>query len=330
MLARFVALHGYDLRDHVRELAGQGDPDVSARVKADYRATMAALHLDYIHTWTAWAHARHEITRNQAHGSPANLLDVYAAADIPETEMFGSTAFAIPGFRREASEIDGAGRPFIAHEFATSAAHVMGKRLVSSETFTWLREHFHESPSEMKPELDQLFLAGVNHIFYHGTAYSPADAPWPGWLFYASTQVNSRNPLWHELPAVNAYITRAQSLLQSGAADNDLLLYWPVHDLWHSAPDLRAPDGIDWSSEQPFGRISRELTARGYTHDFISDEQLEATRYEKGELQTAGGRYQALLVPPTAHMPVATLQHLLDLAHSGARRCASRPHPPTS
>ena len=27
-------------------------------------------------------------TRNQAHGSPGNLLDIYAAADIPETEMF--------------------------------------------------------------------------------------------------------------------------------------------------------------------------------------------------------------------------------------------------
>jgi hypothetical protein len=28
-------------------------------------------------------------TRNQAHGAPVNLLDFYALADIPETEMFG-------------------------------------------------------------------------------------------------------------------------------------------------------------------------------------------------------------------------------------------------
>lgn len=53
----------------------------------------------------------------------------------------------------------------------------------------------------MKPEIDQLFLAGINHVIYHGTAYSPADAPWPAWLFYASTHANSRNPLWRELPA---------------------------------------------------------------------------------------------------------------------------------
>ena len=319
VLARFASANGYDLRDQVRALAGEGDPDMSARVKADYRVTLAALHLEYIRAWTTWAHMRHELSRNQAHGSPGNLLDVYAAADIPETEAFGSTAFAIPGFRREASEIDRPGRPFIAHEFAASAAHVSGKPLVSSETFTWLREHFHESPSEMKPELDQLFLAGVNHIFYHGTAYSPPDAPWPGWLFYASTQANSRNPLWRDLAAVNAYIARSESLLQSGSADNDLLLYWPVHDLWHSAPDLRPPDGIDWSIEQPFGRISRELTTRGYTHDFVSDEQLAAARYEKGEIRSAGGRYRALLIPSTGHMPAATLRHVLDLAQAGAR-----------
>ena len=34
------------------------------------------------------AAARGILTRNQAHGSPGNLLDLYALADIPETEMF--------------------------------------------------------------------------------------------------------------------------------------------------------------------------------------------------------------------------------------------------
>ena len=38
-------------------------------------------------------------------------------------------------------------------------------------------------------------LDGINHIFYHGTVYSPQDAPWPGWLFYASTQYNPDQPV---------------------------------------------------------------------------------------------------------------------------------------
>ena len=65
----------------------------------------------------------------------------------------------------------------------------MGKPLASSETLTWLRENFREAPAAAKPQLDRLFAAGINHIFYHGTVYSPADAEWPGWFFYASTQL---------------------------------------------------------------------------------------------------------------------------------------------
>lgn len=87
-----------------------------------------------------------------------------------------------------------------------------------SETFTWLREHFCESPAQMKLEIDQLFLAGINQIFYHGTAYSPDHAPLPGWLFYASIQANPRNPLWQHFAAVNGFIARCQSLPQIGGA----------------------------------------------------------------------------------------------------------------
>lgn len=58
---------------------------------------------------------------------------------------------------------------------------------MASETCTWLEEHFKETLALAKPEIDKLFVNGVNHIFYHGISYSPANAEWPGWLFYAST-----------------------------------------------------------------------------------------------------------------------------------------------
>ena len=80
--------------------------------------------------------------------------------------------------------------------------------------------------------MDDLFLSGVNHVFYHGTCYSPDEAGWPGWLFYASTQMNPRNSIWHDVPALNDYVARCQSILQSGKSDNDVLLYWPIYDFW--------------------------------------------------------------------------------------------------
>ena len=39
--------------------------------------------------WRGWAGRRGRIVRNQAHGSPASILDLYAASDIPETEGVG-------------------------------------------------------------------------------------------------------------------------------------------------------------------------------------------------------------------------------------------------
>ncbi len=319
--AKFLALHGYDILDHAAELNGQGDPDTVARIKADYRTTLGALHLDYLNTWVAWAHSLGQTARNQAHGAPGNLLDLYAAADIPETEIFGSIPFPIPGFRRDPAEVGNPGHPPIIHRFASSAAHVMGKPLASSETFTWLREHFHGSPSEMKPELDELFLAGINHVYFHGDAYSPADAPWPGWLFYASTQFNTRNPLWRDLgDSLNAYIARAQSLLQAGRPDNDLLVFWPADDLWHNpaGQQIQLTVHAKWLGESRTGKLMEELVAKGFSFDLISDAQLALTRVEHGRVQTPGGRYRMIVVPQADHMSVETLHHLVTLANAGA------------
>src|SRR6185369_6923334 len=85
-LDEFRALNGYDLNEHAVELMGSKpvDADTLSRLKGDYRRTLAKLHLDYVRAWVDWSHARGSIAREQAHGAPANLLDLYAAADIPE------------------------------------------------------------------------------------------------------------------------------------------------------------------------------------------------------------------------------------------------------
>ena len=76
-------------------------------------------------------------------------------------------------------------------KYASSAAHIAGKTYTSSETFTWLTEHFRTSLSQCKPDMDLMFVSGVNHMFFHGTPYSPKEAEWPGWLFYASINYES-------------------------------------------------------------------------------------------------------------------------------------------
>ena len=63
---------------------------------------MSELLLDnFLRPWTEWAHSHGAKTRNQDHGSPANLIDAYAAVDIPECEGFGLSDFGIKGLRKD-------------------------------------------------------------------------------------------------------------------------------------------------------------------------------------------------------------------------------------
>jgi len=318
----FAALHGYDIQDHAAELMGQKplDPAQLARLKGDYRATLAKLHLDYLQEWIRWSHEHGFIVRNQSHGAPANLLDLYGAVDIPETETFGSTPFPIPGLRREWTSSRDLPDPLVLR-MASSAAHVMGHPLVSSETCTWLREHWQEALSFTKPEIDRLFTTGINHILYHGAVFSPQDAAWPGWLFYASTQFNPNNTWWGDFAALNAYVGRVQTVLQAGKPDNDVLLYWPFADVIADADGLMKQYGVHdrkWLTGSAFEKNATELLKAGYSIDYISDDQLQHTRVEGGALVAhGGGRYKAVVIPATKFMPVETLSKLLVLQQGG-------------
>jgi hypothetical protein len=324
--AAFQEMNGYDIQKYAAALAGEHslDEDTRSRLKGDYRRTLAKLHLDYVNAWVKWAHEEGFKARNQAHGSPGNLLDLYGAVDIPETESYGLTALPIVGLRGDAIgvNIDPDPPSVTIGRFASSAAHVMGKPLISSETLTWLRENFRESPAAAKPQLDRLFAAGINHIFYHGTVYSPADAQWPGWFFYAATQLTPSNPLWDDFGAMHAYVARVQSVLQAGAPDNDILLYWSFDDVVEHSAGLMEHYGVHenkWLTEAPAGRMAAKLLQAGYSFDFVSDAQLRLLTVHKGQIVAPGGRYRVLVVPATRRMPVETLERLRDLVRLGAR-----------
>ena len=318
---RFEQKNNYDLRNYLPNLLDSAK--LNSYIKADYRRTLADFHLDYIEQWSNWSHQKGWITRNQAHGAPGNLLDLYAASDIPETETFGSRKFKIPGIRyvAENNSTSEPPNPLIL-KFASSAAHVNGKNLVASETGTWLREHYKSSLSQVKPEIDELFFSGINHVFYHGNAYSPKEAEWPGWMFYASTHFEKENAFWQDFSQLNSYVTRCQSILQSGKPANDILLYWPVEDVYHAYPDLLIKTmnvhDIGWFENSNFGKLAAYLDDKGYSFDYISDKQLLDVSYENEGLVTNKNRYKTILIPKTDHIPLETWKQLLNLAERGA------------
>jgi hypothetical protein len=321
----FAKRRGYKLEDYLPLFTRTGDPDSVRRIIADYRETIGEMLLDnFTIPWTNWAHKMGAITRNQAHGSPGNLIDLYAAVDIPECESFGTTKFDIPGINFDPQWMHASDSRVLFQKFASSAAHITGKKYASSETFTWLREHFHTALSQCKPELDQLFLSGINHVFFHGTPYSPKGAPWPGWQFYASVDFSPYNTIWHDIPVFTKYITRCQSFLQQGEPDNDLLVYWPLQDVWYnqqgtSIYQLPINKISDWLEPTSFYQLSKKMTEKGYSMDFISDKYLLQTHLENGLLKTPGASYKALVIPSCHFMPESTMNAILDLAKNGAK-----------
>lgn len=327
---QFQKRRGYDILKEQTLLIDSTNKEDGILVKIDYHQTLAELLRErYALPWTQWSTKHGFLTRYQAHGSPGNLLDLYDTADIPETESFGTSRFSIPGLRIDPDySIDQFGTPNpLAMKFASSAANFSGKKLVSSETGTWLANHFKVSLSQIKPQIDELFTAGINHIFYHGTTYSPEKEAYPGWLFYASTNFGKSSHFAEHFSMLNTYVQRTQELLQNSVSDNDVLLYFPVHDLWATPAKssgnvhLLEVHHVDrWLLDLPFGKLAQWLWKEGFTFDYVSDLQLGRLKVDKnGDVQTGNTSYKTLVIPESTYMPDETLKELKRLSEAGAR-----------
>ncbi|WP_301704274.1 glycosyl hydrolase [uncultured Parabacteroides sp.] len=321
LLSEFVRRRGYRLENYLPEFLNPVRTDTTARIRSDYRETLAELlQENFTRQWTEWAHRGGSITRNQAHGSPGNLIDLYATVDIPECEGFGLSRFHIRGLRQDSlTRKNDSDLSML--KYASSAAHIAGKKYTSSETFTWLTEHFRTSLSQCKPDMDLMFVSGVNHMFFHGTPYSPREAEWPGWLFYASVNMSPTNSIWRDAPAFFDYIARCQSFLQMGKPDNDFLVYLPVYDMWHEAGErFLAFDIHKMQQRAPqFIHAIHTIYNSGYDVDYISDNFIRSTSLKDGKVATSGGSlYKALIVPGARYMPADILNHLVQLAKEGA------------
>ncbi len=319
LFEEFYKRRGYRLEDHLLAFT-HGD----VKLVSDYRETLSDLLLEnFTQQWTAWAHSHGVITRNQAHGSPANLIDCYAAVDIPEIEGFGLSDFGIKGLRQDPGKTRKNDSDYSMFKYAPSASHICGKPFTSSETFTWLTEHFRTSLSQFKPDLDLMFCAGVNRMFFHGTCYSPKDDPWPGWKFYASIDMSPTNSIWRDAPEFMKYVERCQSFLQWGQPDNDFLVYLPIRDMWKKNPDKL----LMQFSIHAMGKLAPEfiqtildIDKAGFDCDYISERLLMGCKVVNGGIETAAcTRYKALIIPGSGDMPEQVKAHIEAMKAQGAR-----------
>jgi hypothetical protein len=163
------------------------------------------------------AHSRKTDVRIQAHDAPTDLIRAYGCADYPEYE----------GFKNQG--INGNYYEHVDPRLAVSAWRIYNRKAPSFEAFTWLGEHFSTSLSGFAKEADAISAFGYRQLVGHGFSYSPKKAAWPGWTFYAASELNDRNSLWPAFPELTQRMERNAAKL---LPDNRELLgvYYPIHD----------------------------------------------------------------------------------------------------
>jgi hypothetical protein len=303
-VAEFTKRRGYALAPLLPALWHEAG-ELTPHVRHDVHLTLSELNLErFFAPLVAWAASRGMKARIQAHGAPSDVMQAYGLAHVPEGEnIFGGDRYLVNLRHRR---------------LASSAAHLYGKPLASSESYTWLRTPlFTTTLEQMKPATDAILLDGLNHVVNHGYSYSPPAAGEPGWSFYASTEANHTNPWWRHYPHLARYAQRACALLQQGVAVNPVAVYLPLADLY--AQSGAGGLHIDVEAE---GRIDAALLLglrrAGYDFDLVHDHALEAlARVEGGELRAGTARYPVVIVPEARFMPPASAERLAELAQAG-------------
>ena len=217
----------------------------SNRITAKLLASCTNEGVSVLPEWIAWAACSWLACPRTGPWVPANLLDLQCAGRHPRDGNVQRPIFwTSPATgRREAMDFDPSRDVpnAMISRFASSAAHVAGHPLASSETFRPGMGGSISAARFPKPSprnsincswSESITSCFTGRAIRHPTRRGPA-----GIFTHQPNQLH--NTIWHDLPAMNEYITRCQSVLQGGQPDNDVLLYWPVFDLWNS------PEGMN-------------------------------------------------------------------------------------
>ena len=264
-----VPYHATPANLSLYDIKGIGD-----RVRRDYWQTVSDVMIENFYTpFNDWATAHNIQARVQAHGSPTDVLRVYGASNIPETENL----------------LDNGRYDFL--KLASSGADLYGRKIVGSESFVWHGKAYQTTPEKIKWFADELLTAGINEVIYHGYPYKYMDRPFPGWHPFAlegafSSDMNETNPFTPYLAELNQYITRVQYISQTGTTVAPVAIYRA----------MLASDAIEPPPPEP--EVGTRLMDAGYNYDHIDAYTILKSKVENGKLISPGGAEFSVLVLP--------------------------------
>ena len=272
MPAEFRRRSGYSIVPYLPALFGRivGSAGVTERFLYDFRRAQADMMAEYYYGRMQSLATEHGMTFYVEGYGVANFdeLRIAGLPDVPETEFWVRTPWT----------------PNRTVKMVASAAHVYGKPVVASESFTgeaqtsrWL-----EYPYSMKALGDQMFALGMNQIVFHRYAQQPHPTAVPGMTMGPYGIAFERTNTWydHAKPWID-YLTRLDYMLRQGSYAADVLYY----------TGERAPDP---------SQMAQPVVPFGYTYDLVNtDVLLHRVTVRDGVFMLPGGLgYRLLALPP--------------------------------
>jgi hypothetical protein len=284
----------------------QANDERGLRAREDYEAFRGTLFAEgFIAPLYAWLQERDIQLRLQSHGGYADVLDAYGMADVPESEgLYGAGSY-----------------DFLT--LSASAAHVGGKRHVSSETFP-ITGALHLTEDEARILMGRAYSAGINRLVHHGNAYTYLHQDGQRWYPFhprddsafstgpldITFDIHPNADIWSALPALNREASRLSYTLSRGSSVAEVAWLYPQ---WHAdnSPNFGVKPG------DPESDTSIALRRAGFAYDRISRFALTASTSPGSALQVGQASYRALLIEGMSAAEPAMLRAIERAAEAG-------------
>jgi len=370
-LSVFKDQHGYDAGPYLPYIVDfkkpiEGDDKFSdqlKRVRYDYCKTLVDMFQErFIKVYHKWSNDNGCLSRYQAYGTPwyMGMLDGYLIPDIPETNnwlfsdpdghgfliwsKYCSSAGHIKGRRIISSEamtntrgvfkatldqikaaddlnfIMGINHSvlhgfLIWSKYCSSAGHIKGRRIISSEAMTNTRGVFKATLDQIKAADDLNFIMGINHSVLHGFTYSPLEEGPFARVRYGA-YFSDQNTWWPYFRKWSEYNGRLSAVFQNSKPVVSVAILGPRADIWSKNGLERPPfNNSPWYLPQ----LWKVFSQCGSSSDHVSEPVVQNASSRDGKLECGEMSYDALIVAGAESMEPETTEMLLGLAKAGVK-----------
>ncbi|WP_106829573.1 glycosyl hydrolase [Parabacteroides pacaensis] len=301
-MEEFTRRRGYSPLKYLPVYSGQvvENSEISERFLFDIRLTAQEMVVDnHVKVVKQLAHKNNlRLSIEPYDMSPFANMEVGRLADVPMCEFWNKGL----GFNTL----------FSCHE-AASVAHLLGKPVVASESFTsnWGCDAFTAYPTALKNQTDWAFATGINKLFFHTfTHQALKDDLVPGMTMGGYGVHWDRGQTWWPMVAdYHRYLTRCSYMLQQGNTVADVLYLAVEAAPFVFLPPASATEGGEWLPDR------REYNFDGCPVSLF----MELADVKDGKIVfPSGASYHTLVLPASETMTPQLLEKLKTLLAKGA------------